>query len=124
MGAFDHIVLLLSFVYALAIAHLLSTTALIIRESTRVRFSGLHAFWMANALAVIMANWIGFWDMRGLPSWNVASIFFTFLTGFTNYLGAALVCPEVKQGEPLDLVAFAATQRTRYVGACLASVVA
>jgi hypothetical protein len=123
MGAFDHIVLLLSFVYALATAHLLSTTALIIRESAHVRFSGIHAFWMVNALAVIMANWIGFWDMRGLPAWNVASIFFTFLTSFTNYLQAALVCPEVKQGEPLDLVEFAARQRTRYVGAALASVV-
>jgi hypothetical protein len=123
MGAFDHIVVLLSFVYALATAHLLSTTALIIRESAHVRFSGLHAFWMLNALAVIMANWIGFWDMRGLPSWNIASILFTFLTGFTNYLQAALVCPEVRPGEPLDLVAFATRQRTRYVGAALASVI-
>jgi len=122
MGAFDHIVLLLSFVYALAMAHLLSTTALIIRESAHVRFSGLHAFWMLNAVAVIMANWIGFWDMRGMPSWDVASIFFTFLTSFTNYLQAALVCPEVKPGEPLDLVDFAARQRTRYVGVALASV--
>jgi Na+/citrate or Na+/malate symporter len=114
---------LLSFVYALAMAHLLSTTALIIRESGHVRFSGLHAFWMLNALAVIMANWIGFWDMRGLPTWSIASIFFTFVTGFTNYLGAALVCPEVRAGEPLDLVDFAARQRTRYVGAALASVI-
>ena len=123
MGAFDHIILLLSFVYALAIAHLLSTTALIMRESGRVRFSALHAFWMVNALAVIMANWISFWDMRSLPSWSVATIFFTFAMAFTNYLQAALVCPEVKAGEPLDLVAFAAGQRTRYVAAFLASVV-
>ena len=123
MGAFDHIVLLLSFVYALAIAHLLSTTALIFRESAHVRFSGLHTFWMLNALAVIMANWIGFWDMRALPSWNVPTIFFTFLVSFTNYLQAALVCPEVKAGEPLDLVDFAERQRTRYVGAALASVI-
>jgi hypothetical protein len=123
MGAFDHIILLLSFVYALAIAHLLSTTALIIREIDHVRFSGLHAFWMVNALAVIMANWISFWDMRSLPSWSVPTIFFTFAMAFTNYLGAALVCPEVTRGEPLDLVEFAERQRTRYVGATVASCV-
>jgi hypothetical protein len=123
MGAFDHIILLLSFVYALAIAHLLATTAQLIRESERVRFSGLVAFWMVNSLASIMANWISFWDMRGLPSWSVGTILFTFVIAFTNYLAAALACPEVVRGEPLDLVDFARRQRPRYVGAFLAIVV-
>ena len=120
MGAFDHIILLLSFVYALAIAHLLSTVAKLVRDSRRVRFSALHAFWMLNALTSILANWMSFWDLRTLPSWNVASILLTFAIASLNYLQAALVCPEVSAGERLDLAAFQADQRLRIVGSFLA----
>jgi hypothetical protein len=121
MGAFDHIILLLSFVYALAIAHLLSTTAMLIRNSGLVRFSTAHAFWMLIALITIIANWIGFWDLRTLPSWSVATIFFTFAMAAANYLQAALVSPEVVTGEPLDLVEFQARQRLRILGSFAAS---
>jgi hypothetical protein len=121
LGAFDHIILLLSFVYALAIAHLLSTTAMLIRRSAEVRFSALNAFWMLNALVVIMANWLSFWDLRTLPRWSVATIFFTFVIAFTNYLQAALVCPEADGEGHLDLVEFQSRQRTRIAGSFLAS---
>jgi hypothetical protein len=121
MGAFDHIILLLSFVYALAIAHLLSTTAMLIRRSREVRFSALNAFWMLNALVVIMANWISFWDLRALSSWSVATIFFTFLIAFTNYLQAALACPETDGEGPIDLVAFQVRQRVRIAASFIAS---
>jgi hypothetical protein len=41
--AFDYIITLLSFVYALAIAHLLATVAELVRARKRVRFSWLNA---------------------------------------------------------------------------------
>jgi hypothetical protein len=43
VGAFEHVILLLSFVYALAIAHLLTTVAGLVRGWERVRFSWPHA---------------------------------------------------------------------------------
>jgi hypothetical protein len=121
MGAFDHIIVLLSFVYAMAIAHLLSTTAALIRRGPAVRLSALHGFWMLNALLTIMANWIGFWDLRSLPSWPIATIFFTFVIAFSNYLQSALVCPEVGAEGPLDLVTFQAEQRRRIMASWTAS---
>lgn len=121
MGAFDHIILLLSFVYALAIAHLLTTAALLLRRRRGVRFSALQAFWMLNALTTIIANWISFWDLRALPSWSVPTIFFTFLIAFTNYLQAALVCPEVRTEGTVDLVAFQTGHRLEIVGSWFAS---
>ena len=120
MGAFDHIILLLSFVYALAIGHLLTTVALLLRRRREVRFSALHAFWMLNALVAIIANWISFWDLRGLPSWSVWTIFFTFLLAFTNYLYAALVSPEIRAEGAVDLVAFQAEHRLEIVGSWFA----
>jgi hypothetical protein len=122
MGAFEHVIVLLSFVYALALTHLLSSIAQLIRAGARVRFSWTFAFWMLNAFLTIIANWIGFWDLRALPSFSMGTVFFTFLMAFVNYLQAALVCPEVGDGS-LDLAQFQARQGPRYIAAFLASAV-
>jgi hypothetical protein len=123
MGAFGHVISLLSFVYALAITHLLLCIAQVIRHWQRVRFSWLHAFWMANAFVLIIANWISFWDMRTIPDWSVGSIFFTFAMSFANYLQAALVCPEVPPEGLIDLADFHARHARQYIGSALVSVV-
>jgi hypothetical protein len=122
MGAFEHIIMLLSFVYALALTHLLSGVVALIRADRRVRVSWIYAFWMLNAFVTILADWISFWDMRTLPSWSILTIVFTMLMAIVNYLQAALVCPEVPAEGLVDLNAFHAEQGRRYIGAFLASV--
>ena len=121
MNAFGHVISLLSFVYALAITHVLLTVAAIIRAWPRVKLSLPHALWLANAIIIVIANWISFYDMKDLPGWNMATIFFVFGIAFSNYLQAALVSPEIVPGETIDLQAFHAQQSTRYIGAFLAS---
>src|SRR5665213_3324907 len=64
MRAFDYVIMLFAFVYALATAHLLTTVAELIRERARVRFSWVHAAWMSVGLFEILAWWIGMWNMR------------------------------------------------------------
>lgn len=121
MGAFEHVVSLLSFVYALAIAHLLLTVAGLIRRSERVRFSWFHAYWTANALLVIVVDWISFWDLHTVESWNIGLIFMMIAIALIDYLQAALVCPELPDEGAIDLAAFHATQARRYIGAFLAA---
>jgi len=121
--AFEHIILLLSFIYALALTHLLSSTAALIRAGSRVRFSWLHAGWMANALIVIVANWISFFGLKNAPVWNVATIVFVLAMAVTNYLQAALVCIEVPEEGLVDMVAFHETQARRYTSAVIASLI-
>ena len=53
--------------YALAIAHLLSTVARLIGARERVRFSWFHAYWMLNALIVLVVNWISWWERARRP---------------------------------------------------------
>ncbi len=106
MGAFEHIISLLSFVFALAITHLLLTVAGLIRNWGRVRLSWLHGPWLLNSLITVIANWISFWDMRTLGVWSVGSIFFTFTLSFVTYLQVALVCPDIPAEGTIDLVAF------------------
>ena len=50
MSVFEHVTALLSFVYALALTHLLARIAELIVARDRVRFSGLLALGMANAI--------------------------------------------------------------------------
>jgi hypothetical protein len=121
MGAFEHVIALLSFVYALALTHLLSGIVALIRADNRVRFSWIFAFWMLNAFVTILADWISFWDLRNLPSWSVLAIAFTLLMAIANYLQAALVCPEVPAEGPVDLKVFHVEQSRRYIGAFLVS---
>ena len=61
MQAFDYVITLMSFVYALAIAHVLATAGDIIGAWSRVRFSWLNAAWMLFELLAILAWWIGLW---------------------------------------------------------------
>jgi len=40
----------------------------------RVRFSGLLAVGMANAVLLDFTNWLSIWDLRSVTSWDLASI--------------------------------------------------
>ena len=64
MRAFDFVMTLYSFVYALAVAQILSTVGDMIRAGKRLRFSWLNAGWMLNILLTIVAWWLSLWDLR------------------------------------------------------------
>lgn len=117
MGAFEHVISLLSFVYALAIAHLLTTIARLIGVRERVRFSWLHAYWIFNALVVLVVDWISYWDMRTIPNWSMASIGIVLVQSFGDYMQAALVCPDIPEHGTIDLAEFHRTHSRRYIGA-------
>jgi hypothetical protein len=117
MSAFEHVIVLLSFVYALAIAHLLLTVAGIVRGWNRVRFSWFHAYWMLNALIVLVVDWISFYDLRQIKGWSMPVIFMTIFIALIEYLQAALVCPEIPPEGPIDLAVFHNSQSRRYIAA-------
>ncbi|HTQ14120.1 MAG TPA: hypothetical protein VMH86_09610 [Rhizomicrobium sp.] len=123
MGAFEHIVVLLSFVYALAIAHVLTTAARLIGATGRVRFSWLHGYWMLNALIVLVMDWISYWDMHKVAGWSIASIGLVLTQSFLDYMQAALVCPEVPVEGTIDLPAFHRARGRLYIGAFAATAI-
>jgi hypothetical protein len=117
MRAFDYIITLLSFVYALAIAHLLATVAELIRARRRVRFSWLNAAWMLVGLLTAVAWWIGMWDMRAIPAWSRFLIGFLFVTAFVIYVQVRLVCPDVAKDGEIDLPKFHRDSGREYIAA-------
>src|SRR5438552_19073120 len=91
MSAFEHVTALLSFVYALALTHLLARIAELIIARERVKFSGLLALGMVNAVLMVFVNWLSLWDLRSVTNWDIASIAIQFLFAVSVYVICALI---------------------------------
>ncbi|HST30365.1 MAG TPA: hypothetical protein VLK27_05945 [Chthoniobacterales bacterium] len=116
MSAFEHVTALLSFVYALALTHLLARIAELIIARDRVKFSGLLALGMFNAVVMVFANWLSIWDLRSLKIWDLGSITVQFLFAVAIYIICVLVGPKVPDEGPLDLEDFFWRQRRYFYG--------
>ena len=71
---FQHITVLFSFVFAIALTHVPSCVSKLILARDRVRFPGLHALWILNALMVLLINWISIWQLEAVKHWSVGEI--------------------------------------------------
>jgi len=117
MSPFEHVTALLSFVYALALTHLLARIAELIVARERVRFSGLLTLGMANAVMMVFTNWLSLWDLRTVQSWDLASIAIQFLFAVSVYVICALVGPKMPEEGPIDLEDFFWRQHRYFYGA-------
>jgi len=122
MSAFEHVTALLSFVYALALTHLLARIAELVVARDRVRFSGLLALGMANAVVMVFANWLSIWDLRSVKTWDLGTITVQFLFAVAVYFTCVLVGPKTPDEGDIDLEDFFWRQRPYYYGAVLACV--
>ncbi|MBV9550210.1 MAG: hypothetical protein JO256_11115 [Alphaproteobacteria bacterium] len=95
MTAFDHVLLLLSFVYALALTHLLSRTAALLVAGSRVRLSGLLILAMVNAAILVFGNWLVLWDAHGISTWGLYSIVMQFLLAVGQFFLCATAAPDI-----------------------------
>ena len=123
MSAFEHVTALLSFVYALALTHLLARIAELIVARERVRFSGLLALAMVNAVLIVFVNWLSLWDLRSVTKWDLASIAIQFLFAVSVYVICALVGPKMPDDGTIDLEDFFWRQRTYFYGAIIVCLV-
>jgi len=115
MTPFEFVVILLSILFSIAIAHMLQSVADLVRAGRRVRYSGLHALWMLTVFVDVLANWISVWELRTLQAWTAGYILLLVLAILAQYLACVLVSPAVAREGPVDLVAFHREQGARYL---------
>lgn len=115
MRAFDYVITLMSFVYALAIAHVLATAGDIIGAWSRVRFSWLNAAWMLFELLAILAWWIGLWGARHAPAWSISNIAELFALATVLYLEARIICMRVPIDGVVDMERFHDEEGRKYI---------
>jgi hypothetical protein len=115
MHAYDFILVLLSFVYAAAVTHVLSTAGEIIIASKRLQLSWFNAGWMLVALLFTCAWWIGLWDLHTVGTWDIGSIAFYFSMAAGIYLYARLVSPHIPEKGAFDLQEFHVEEGRKYL---------
>src|SRR5579862_7216612 len=106
MAAFEHVLLLLSFVYALALTHLLARIAGLFDARERVKFSGLHGLMALNAILLVFLDWLALWPLRTVSVWDFASIADNFGLGIVLFFTCAIAAPHVTDEGEIDLEAY------------------
>ena len=119
---FEHVTILLSFVFAIAITHLLTSATELVWARNRVRVSWIQALWMFNALLALLVNWIGMWYLNVRPNWDVAEITINFVAALIQYFTCSLISIRPEGEGVIDMPAFYERQRPFIFGAFLALV--
>jgi hypothetical protein len=114
MRAFDFVMTLYSFVYALAIAQILSTVCDMIRAGKRVRFSWLNAGWMFNILLAIVAWWLSLWDLKAEERWPMTTVLVLFAVACLLYVLARMVSAPIPAEGPVDLQLYHRQEGRKY----------
>jgi hypothetical protein len=124
MSPFEFIILLLSFVYTLALTHLLFAATRMIRHRRQLVVSVPHLLWMLVALFNVVANWISLWDFRKVVPLSLWTIAGGFMLAVLNYFMSALVSPDFEAGESYDMKRFHRCEGPTYMAAILVMILA
>ncbi len=117
MGPFEFIILFFSFIYTLALTHLLFAWTRMIRYRRQLVFSWPQFLWMLVAMANLAVNWISQWDFRTERSLSLGTIASGFVFVVINYFVCALVSPDFEGGETYDMKRFHACEGPTYMAA-------
>lgn len=114
---FEQIDVFMSFVFALAMTHILGTVSELILARDRVIVSGPLAIWMFNAVLLLLTNWLALGNFREVTHWTPASVMVLFVIALTLYLICATMAIKVRGSGPVDMPAFFAEHRFVIFGA-------
>jgi hypothetical protein len=115
MGPFEFIILFASFIFTLALTHLLFAATRMIRHRRQLTFSWPHALWMFNALMLLIGNWISLYDFHRMETMPIAVVATGLVFSGAQYFICALVSPDFEDGETFDLKAFHAREGRTYI---------
>lgn len=124
MNPFEFIILFFSFIYTLALTHLLFAWTRMLRHRRQLTFSWPHFLWMMVALGNLSINWISLWDFRTNGALALGTIAGGLLFVVINYFVCALVSPDFDEGEVYDMKRFHECESPTYIGATLVLTVA
>jgi hypothetical protein len=108
---FEHVTLLLSVIFALAMTQILWSATELVWEREKVRFYGLHAVWMVTALLGLLAYWLTIWDLTTVKRWTGLEIALLFFPAIIQYFACSLLSMKREGGEDIDMKAFYEKQR-------------
>jgi hypothetical protein len=108
---FEHVSVLLSIILALAMSHILASATELVWYRHKVRFSGLHALWMVNALICLLIYWLTIGELATVKRWTGYEIVLQFLPAIIQYFACSLISIRREGGELMDMKGFYEKQR-------------
>jgi hypothetical protein len=116
---FESISILLSFVYAIALTHLLTSATELLWARERVRFSGLYAIWLMIIALNLVINWLSFSGLSGMTHWSTLEVMIQFAAAVIQYFTCSLISIRPKDEGVIDLPAFYDRERPLVMAAFL-----
>jgi hypothetical protein len=117
---FQHVTVLVSFIFAIALTHVFSSASLLLLARDRIRFSPLLAVSMLNAALGVIINWLGLWELQNIKHWSLGEVLLQLGWVVPNYFSCSLVAMPVSESGPIDMPAFFERQRRVIFSATLA----
>src|ERR1700751_4334092 len=117
---FQHVTVLVSFIFAIALTHVFSSASQLILARERVRFSWVLSVSMLNAALGVIINWLSLWQLGNLKHWTLGEVLLQLGWVVPNYFSCSLVAMPCPETGPLDMPAFFERQRRVIFSATLA----
>lgn len=117
---FQHVSVLVSFIFAIALTHVFSSASQLILARERVRYSSLLTVSMINAALGVIINWLSLWQLADLRHWSLNEVLLQLGWVIPNYFSCSLVAMSVGETGPLDMPAYFERQRRIIFSATLA----
>jgi hypothetical protein len=108
---FEHVTVLLSFVFAIALTHTLTSTTELVWARRRLRFSWLQALWMLSAVISIAINWIALAPLTSIKNWTPLEIMLQFVAAIVQYYTCSLISIRPEKEGVVDMAAFYEQER-------------
>src|SRR5437764_15102345 len=117
---FQHVSVLVSFIFAIALTHVFSSASQLLLARDRVRYSALLTVSMVNAALGVIINWLGLWELQHIKHWSLAEVLLQLGWVIPNYFSCSLVAMPCSETGVLDMSAFFERQRRVIFSATLA----
>ena len=118
MTPFEYVSVLLSIVVSLALAHLLIGIAKIIKVGVS-RWSIPLLGWIGCMAFLCVDYWISNWHAHAEPLWSLGFVCFLLFSGAVLFVTCWLVMPDIEGTEAIDLAAYHAANRRKYLSTLL-----
>lgn len=115
IGAYEHVLVVMSIVLGLAVTQLLKGAAQLYRARARVRTYWLHWAWTALLVVFSLLLWWTYWNYRTITEWDFLRFVLYLSPVVTFYFLSAIAFPDPAEGV-VDLEAYYFSNRSGFFG--------
>ena len=123
MESFNYLSVLISIILGLAIAQVLQSVRGLVLTRSKVRLYTPTIIWTGMALLIPIQGWWASFSMHQQANWNFLGLLTIILQAISVYMIAALILPDAKGENTVDLREHYFAHRHWFFGAVLSTVV-